>query len=223
MQKSKFIIVITVLSIQGLFSQTSKTQTALWADIQVNYSISKNYEVSLAQQLRYDINDNFTRWHVTDIDLALKINKRNRVSTKYRFKTREDATQHSLYLNYYYRTQKKPFRLYYRLRANKKLRFDKDNNTLTRRSDEDHLRNRILFKYISKSKFQPYLGTELFYLIGNSEQNSGFDIFRYYLGLEFEISKKHEIELVWVYEEVFNLGNLASENVLKIKYSFDLN
>lgn len=223
MKKRKFIVFLLIIVVQRLFPQANETQTSAWANIQANYSFAKRYEVNLAQQIRYSETDSQIRWYVTDINLAAALNNQNRVSTKYRFKTRKDAAQHSLYLDYRYRTQKKPLRLYYRFRVNKKLRFDKEDNSLTRRSDEDHVRNRVLIKYITKSDFRPYLGAELFYLIGNADQKSGFDIFRYYFGLEYELSKKHELELSWVYEEIFNLGNLGSENTLKIKYSFDLN
>lgn len=216
------LLILVVFLTNQIPAQTNASVTSLWTGFQINYSINKKLETSIAPQIRYSITDNSTKWYVADADFSVKLSKKTQISTKYRFKTREGALQHNLLLNFYYKTRKKPTRLNYRLRYNKKFRFEENVDVLERKRDKDHIRNRLLFEYAKNKKYKPYIGAELFYLIDKTDQIYGFDIFRYYLGVELGLIKKHELDISWVYEEVFNLGNLGSEHIFKVEYSFDL-
>ncbi|MEE9574312.1 MAG: DUF2490 domain-containing protein, partial [Candidatus Neomarinimicrobiota bacterium] len=89
--------------------------------------------------------------------------------------------------------------------------------------DEEHLRNRMLVEYKITKKFTPYFGAELFYLINNKKYRNGFDIFRYYTGVEYKITSKHYLEFTWIYEEVFNFGQREKENLYKLTVTIKLN
>lgn len=218
-------MILIILLIMGSvsYSDPIDSDRLLWTDIQLNYKLSKNYETSYGQQLRYDLNDEALGWQVHNLEISRKINKIIRLSSLYRFKNRLDAKQHSFYLNFYYRNKKKPISLYYRLRYNKKLRFGKSDDTIYKKRDEDHIRGRLLAKYSLAKNIMLATGTEIFYLVNNKKYANGFDIFRYYVGFEFDINKKNTFEIQWVYEEVFNLGKRNKENIIKLQYSVDIN
>lgn len=206
-----------------IYSNPIESDRLLWTDIRLNYKFNKNYKIGIGQQLRYDLNDESRGWQVHDLEISWKLNKKIKLSSRYRFKNRIDAKQHNFYLNFYYHTKKKPITTYYRLRYNKKLRFGKSDDIIYKKRDEDHIRGRLLIKYNLTKKIIPATGVELFYLINNKKYVNGFDIFRYYLGIEFDINKKNTIEIQWVYEEVFNLGKRNKENIIKLQYSVDIN
>jgi len=205
------------------YSAPDKADGLIWTDIHLNYKLSKNYKTSFGQQLRYDMINDFLRWGVYDLEISRKLNKQFRLSSNYRYKIRSDAKQHSFYLNFYYLTKKRTIRTYYRLRYNKKLRFGKNNNTFSRKRDEDHIRGRLLAKYNLTNNITPISGAELFYLVNNQRYTNGFDIFRFYIGIEYDINKKQKVDILWVYEESFDLGKRNKENIIKLQYSVDIN
>lgn len=222
-KKISSLLILPLFLSSPISAQANQTETSLWTDIEIKYQINKKFETSITPQIRYNFTDNSIKWYVADIDLSAKINKKIKTSASYRYKTRDDATQHNLLLNFYFNSRKKPIRPKYRLRYNKKFRYGENEGVLERKRDKDHIRNRVLFEYTKYKKYKPYIGAELFYLIDEINKNFGFDIFRYYLGVEIGLKKKKELEISWVYEEVFNLGNLSREHIFKVGYSFDLN
>ena len=127
-----------------------------------------------------------------------------------------------MYSNIFYQSDSKPVNFDFRLRYNKKLRFSETENEFIRKRDDDHIRGRVLLEYKINKKVKPFTGTELFYLINDEKYGSGFDIYRLYLGIEFEVFKKQEIGINWIYEEVFNLGRKNIENIFKIEYSISI-
>lgn len=205
------------------YSAPDKADRLIWTDIQLNYKLSKNYETSIGQQLRYDKINDFLKWGVYDLEISRKLNKQFRLSSKYRLKIRSDAKQHSFYFNFYYRTNKRTIRTYYRLRYHKKFRFGKSENSIYRKRDEDHISGRLLAKYNLTNNITPITGAELFYLVNNKRYVNGFDIFRFYIGIEYDINKKQTVEIYWVYEESFDLGKRNKENIIKLQYSVDIN
>lgn len=221
-KNSNRIVVFVLLLVSSVFSNPSNNKHSIWTEVQINFPLSKKIETNLGKQIRYSFNTNLVKWHVTDLEMAVKINKNFKISTKYRFKNRRDAKQHVLYTNFYYKTKKQKLKFQYRLRYNKKLRYKTMNENILWKRDEDHIRNRIIIEYNINKFLVPYTGLEVFYLVNNDKYSNGFDIFRYYLGVEIDISKKQKVKISWVYEEVFNLGTLTKENIIKVQYSFDI-
>ncbi len=66
------------------YSAPDKADRLIWTDIQLNYQLSKNYETSIGQQLRYDKINDFLKWGVYDLEISRKLNKQFRLSSKYR-------------------------------------------------------------------------------------------------------------------------------------------
>jgi len=222
MKKRSSILILTIFLSNQMFAQANPPEKSLWTDIKIKYPIKKKFETSITPQIRYNFTDKSIKWFVADVDLSAKINKKIKTSTRYRYKTRDNATQHNLLLNFYFNSRKKHIRPKYRLRYNKKFRFGKNDGELERKRDKDHIRNRVLCEYTKYKKYKPYIGAELFYLIDKTNEKYGFDIFRYYLGVEIDLNKKNELDISWVYEEVFNIDNLGREHIFKVGYSFDL-
>ena len=217
-----FILLIFICC--RVFGNEPQNEVGLWPGVELSYKINKKITIGVDEQIRYDVNSHKIKWFVTNFDVSTKLNKRARLSTKYRFKKRANASHHSIYLDVNYRTKKRLFRPIYRLRYNKKIRFEKDGSDETfRKRDEDHIRNRLLIEHTGIKNIQPYFGTELFYLVNNEKYGSGFDIFRYIAGVELKIFKKQQIDIRWTFENLFNLGPITKEHIFRIDYEVDLN
>ena len=218
-----YYILFSLFTSTFINASPKETIYNVWPEIDINYKLSKKFNTSFSHQIRYDISNTSIKWFVYNIDCVYKINNHFKISSKYRYKDRIDAKQHGLYGNFFYQLDSKPINFDFRFRYNKKLRFSETENELIRKRDNDHIRSRILFEYKINKKIKPFTGTELFYLINDEKYGSGFDIYRLYLGIEFEIFKKQEIAINWIYEEVFNLGRKNIENIFNIEYSISIN
>ena len=89
-------------------------------------------------------------------------------------------------------------------------------------ADDDHIRNRIIFEYDTKSWLKPFTGAELFYLVNNETYSDRFDVIRLYLGVDIDTFKDQKLTIYYMSEHEFNIFNPNTSNVLGIFYTIDL-
>ncbi len=194
----------------------------LRTSLDLRYKLTKNFRLDLSPQYHFDFTNNETKWVVFDVDFNYRFNKHFKLSASYRNKSRQIVKQHTIYGSFYYQTNKEPLNLKFRIRYNKKNRFDNVEDNLSRKRDEEHLRVRLIIEMSSFHRIKPYVGTEIFYLVNNNKYPDGFDILRYYIGAKVAVSKKHSVNISWIYEELIDLGKLEKEKIINLKYIFDI-
>jgi hypothetical protein len=134
--------------------------------------------------------------YLGEVGVSYKLTKHWEVSGYYRYigrrKKNDDET------GYYYR----PYHRFYadlaydhkiwKLKFDYRLRYQNqfmdDNSGIE--NDKSYLRNKFEVSYPNKSRFTPYVSTDLFYQLGN-----GFDQMRNKGGIEIEINKHHKIDI----------------------------
>lgn len=213
-----FFIIIILLLPYFLISETFDNE--LWSRINFEIPIYKDFDINLSRELRLNNNWNDISWHITDLDLKYNFSKYFAASFKYRYKYYQKEWQKIYYLNTYFDFRFWQIKTDYRLRIQKKNRFEQKDDYVKIKRDEDFIRNLILFKYDTDTWIEPYFGFELFYLFNNDKYSDRFSVIRYYFGLSIDIISKHKLKLFYINEREFNIENPNISNIVGIEFLF---
>ncbi len=218
----KYFCFITIFLILPFLSKSADYDNEFWGSFTLDLPVYKDFEIGVSREIRLYNNWNDIKWHITDINLKYDFTKYFNLSFKYRYKYFNKEWQKVYYLSTYFKFKVRKIKIDYRLRLQKKNRFEQKTDYIRYKMDQDYIRNRILLEYDTDYWIKPYSGIELFYLLDNEKYSDRFSILRYYLGVAIDIAKKHNIELFYIYEREFNIKNPLTSNVIGINYKYKL-
>lgn len=195
-----FLSLMTIVLLRLIVPLTAQAQTTdlgLWTGIGVEKKISKSFSVNLNTQVRFTDNVSILRAYLAEAGVTYKLTKHWDVSVYYRYIGRRKKNDEET--GYYYR----PYHRFYadaaydhkvwKLKFAYRLRYQnqfKDDNETGLEADGSYLRNKFELSIPNKSRFTPYVSTDLFYEIGNT-----FDQMRNKAGVEIEINKHHKVDV----------------------------
>jgi Protein of unknown function (DUF2490) len=190
----KIALVLLLLAPFGGYAQA--TDIGLWTGVGAEKKINKSLSVNLNTQLRFTDNISVLRAYLGEVGVSYKLTKHWEVSGYYRYIGRRKKNDAG---TYYYR----PYHRFYadvaydhkiwKLKFDYRLRYQnqfKDDNESGLENDSSYLRNKFELSYPNKSRFTPYVSTDLFYQLG-----TGFDQMRNKAGVEITINKNNKIDL----------------------------
>ncbi|MGR3810509.1 DUF2490 domain-containing protein [Jiulongibacter sp. NS-SX5] len=175
-----------------LFALQSKGQLGVWNKVTAEADLGKKVELEVNAQARTgDIMQSFERY-LGEAGLKYELIKNLDLGVYYRYtlKTASEGNPdhfHRFYGELKYKQKlHKPLKLSYRLRYQQQFK----DGLATDALDSSYLRNKLELSTKVGQRFQPYLGADIFYEIGNT-----FDQLRYSLGTEIKLSKKTSLDI----------------------------
>lgn len=193
----------------SLFSIKTIAQTGLWLKFGAEKKITKKLEIEVNLQPRFnDVNEKPSSW-LGELGLKYDIVKNLNIAVFYRHIKNEKKDVYKPYHRFYgdlsYKFKKlNPIVLDYRLRYQQQFA-DDDSGLIT---DKNYWRNKLEIAYKNKSKFEPYLSTDLFY-----KEGYAFDQIRYKAGLEFKITKNQSIDASYLIDDALNSKDESKSRV----------
>ncbi|MDF7818805.1 DUF2490 domain-containing protein [Runella sp. MFBS21] len=172
------------------------TDIGLWSGIGVEKKINKSLSVSLNAQTRLTDNLSILRAYLGELGVGYKLGKHWEVAGYYRYIGRrkknadgsgyEYRSYNRFYADLAYDHKLWKLKFDYRLRYQNQFQDDDQ----AAENNSSYVRNKFELSYPNKTRFTPYISTDLFYEIGGS-----FDQMRNKAGVEMKINKHHKLEL----------------------------
>jgi hypothetical protein len=187
----------------------------------IKKKITKKLDVVLSEELRF--NENITELGTiyTDLGAEYEILPGFKAGAFYRFtcKKRLDDSYSKInryYFDLSYGNHIKRFEYSYRIRFQSQYR---DYNTRPEgHVPVNYIRQKIEFSINTKTRFDPYLVAELWYLL-NSPWNR-FDNIRITGGIVTRITKHHFVDTGYIYQQEFNVNNPVTDYIVFLGYKF---
>jgi len=216
----KWFVIIALFLSNSAFTQTRSFDN--WTSASISYNLTKALSVSLEEGLR--LSDFNLSSAYQDLTVKYKLNDFIKFAGTWRFAGVDgifDAehldNRFALDLNLRYAL--KPFLITFRTRYQSRYRdiFVSENGTLP----NNYLRNKLGIRYRDLKKIDPEIGVEL-YTSTNRYTGNFSDKFRLYAGFGFDLAKRHEMEVNYIYQPEIQVSNPHSNHIIALAYSFDL-
>ncbi len=175
-------------------------QTGIWLKLEAEKAITKKLEFGLSVQARFNELKGPADKYLVDTGIKYGFNKNIWAGIYYRHisdsKKSGYKTLHRFYGDFGYKLRAfNPIAIDFRFRYQEQ--FNDDDVGLI--SDKNYVRNKIGITYKNKSKFEPNLSADLFYRVG-----SKFDQIRYKATIEYNFTKKQNIEIGYQIDDEIN-------------------
>ncbi|MFN0275471.1 MAG: DUF2490 domain-containing protein [Chitinophagales bacterium] len=185
---------------------------ATWLQAGIEIDLPKKFTLDISEEQRYNIETSDAYALYSNISLEYKWNKHLFTGAEYRYKTpgAYNAPAHRVATSITYRNSFNDFNWNVRT----KLQYDiKPDNFET-----SAWRNKIGLKYDGWKDIKPYVSYEVFYALlfsGNT-----FNTIRPEFGVNFQLSKQHEITAYYLIDKNFNEYDPLTLYVLGLNYLF---
>ena len=216
-----YLLLIILVVIASFKADAQQYDNKLWTSFTLNQRINKDIVVSIEQSLRFYNGWSQSEQTFTQLGLRKAFSKNIRAEFNYRFVQREsfldaDVIDHRFNLDLAFRHKFDDFRVTFRTRYQKRYR------NINSSEDGDvainYNRNKLSLKYSINKDLRIGAGSEIFYKIFYGENQ--FDKYRIITTLEYEILKRTEIQLAYLYQEEINVQNPETNNIISVGISY---
>ena len=221
----KKLLVMFVLISTAAFTLAQKKDFGMWYSITAEKEILKDLDLEVDVNLRTNHDLKEIEEGFADFGLGYKFNKHFSAGISYRYtQTREDDEQyhprHKWFADFRAKTALGDFDISGRLRFQQRYKtyFEDEND----KESKEHLRFRIKTAYdIPKFPLNPFVTAELFLPIFDDNVDRTVDKQRFTGGFKYNISKKHSVELEYMFQRDF-FPDWTDMNILSVNYSLKL-
>lgn len=221
----KKLLVMFVLISTAAFTLAQKKDFGMWYSITAEKEILKDLDLEVDVNLRtyHDVKE--IEEGFADFGLGYKFNKHLSAGISYRYtQTREDDElyhpRHKWLADFRAKTALGDFDVSGRLRFQQRYKtyFEDEND----KESKEHLRFRIKTAYdIPKFPLNPFVTAELFLPVFDDNVNRTVDKQRFTGGFKYNISKKHSVELEYMFQRDF-FPDWTDMNIISVNYSIKL-
>jgi len=215
-------ILLFIFILLGKFGFSQYNDAELWLSVNIEKKINKSFAVKFAEELRFNENISQLGTFYSEIGIEYKVLKFLSVGGYFRYinKLELDRT-YNYRLRYYFdltlKHKFKPISISLRSRFQsqyKEIKRSDEGNT-----PENYLREKLQVKFIKFKKFTPYISGELFFQLNNPSGNE-MDNMRYALGLEYNITKHHQIDGYYLIDKQINVVNPCTAYIVGLSYTY---
>lgn len=191
----------------------------LWTNITLEKKVVKNLDVVFTEEFRFNENITELGSFFTDIGADYRIFKGFKAGLYFRYinKRRLDNS-YSQAFRYYsdlsYKQKIKRFEAGYRIRF--QVQYQDPGRSETGRVPEWYVRQKFSFSYNTKSRFDPYISGEVWYLLNQPWQR--FDNIRISAGIVTRITKDQSVDIGYIYQKEFNVVDPETDYIIFIGY-----
>ena len=197
------------------------TDVGFWTNATIEKKMTRDLDIVVTEEFRFNENMTHLESFFTDAGAEYLVFKGFKAGLFYRFinKSRDDGSwsqAHRIYADLSYRQKMNRFTAGYRCRF--QMQYRDFNRSETGRVPTWYFRQKLHFAYNTRSRFDPYLDGEVWYLM--SPAWCGFDNIRISAGVVTRITKNHSVDLGYIYQHELNLPNPETDHLLVIGYKF---
>ncbi len=224
--KFRFLVFAIILTSGSLRAQ--QIDFWQWNSIALDKKISDKFSIGIDEEIRFYHNASQLNLTYTNLGVSYRPLKFIKIAFLYRFiqKRQDDKSyslRHRLLFDVSLRHKMKWLTLAYRARIQSQMR--DINSSENGKIPESYLRNKFDVKFNISKKFTPFLAAEFRYQFGNArmiEGNYSFNRGRYYVGTDYEFSKKFSVGLYYMIQWEYNIIYPERDYVLGTSFSFSL-
>lgn len=203
------------------FGQTK--DFGIWYSGNVSHEIFKNTEIGLGATVRTNQNASHTDQFFFDGGITYKFNKYVSLSGNYRW-IFKDENNNGFFSRYRYYTDLKLSYPLYNFKLSTRFRFQGQYKQYAEKPEDKlpgyfaRCKTQVYYNW-PFSPFNPYVGMEWFYPIGN-DINRSVDQKRFSAGIQYKINKKHTLEAEFIFQREYQqvLNDLG---VFSVSYGWE--
>lgn len=224
----RFSLLFFLFASLSSYSQTK--DALLWTGIGLDYNLSKKISFKYETQLRLDKNISSLKTYYNELSANYEPIKYFKVGGTYRYsrqnKTEHYENSHRICINTSYTVPLKELNLRFKLRARYQFKFDRltqINNTIYPDfGNMFRLKFNVKYKNDAFKRIQPYAFYELFKSLDNDNYTEGrLSAYRIGLGLDFDLPKRQEISVKYIYEGE-NSSVPSISHIYLVQYNYTL-
>lgn len=201
-------LAVFLFTCNSVFAQHRDAGT--WLSAGISADIAKDLTLDISEEMRYNISVASLYQINSDIALSYKFTKKIKIGIDYRYSIRELTDINRVGLALTLREGVKDFD--FSIRSKIQYSFTPD------QQEGSAWRNKGTIKYEATKKLTPYFSAELFYAFSN--QINQFDDYRLEAGLSWEITKHHELNPFFLYDQEFHVNDPEILNVFGLTYVY---
>lgn len=215
-----YLLLSFLFSLSFVNSNAQVKDVQLWADFQISHKVSDITSIEWENGLRVNENISEFGFYYSEISTKFKLYKGLSLSGNYRFAAKRKiddsySNRHRFSLDLGYKTSFRQFTLSLRSRVQTEF---KNVETKPKGSiPESAWRNKIQIKYSLNKKIKPFVSSEFYIPILNSER---FELnkLRSSIGFEYKLNKRNSLEPYYLIDYQLNEKNPHRYFVFGISY-----
>jgi long-subunit fatty acid transport protein len=208
------------------FSQNQDAQ--LWTGLGLKANIGKKLSLKYETQTRFYKNASTLRTYYNELSVGYEVVKNLSLGTSYRYSRKDKegyfAGENRVCINADYAYKIAETGLRFKTRARYQLAFDRVGviNDVIYPNVRSTFRWKFDLKYRNADfkRVMPFVGYELFKAI-QPAGFSGIDAYRIYAGIDFDLPKRHELGIKYIYELDYGTQQNITHNYV-IQYNYSL-
>lgn len=209
---------VILLVIQSTISTLVYSQIAqdneLWTGLTLKHDLNDNWRLDFEEELRFDEGITKMKTAFSEIGLRRRLTTNWTIKANYRYSIRPQKSNKdrwNLDLSFDKDIGQTPFQFDYRLRG-------QSGRTIGALNRRYEIRNRLQLKAKFSKTVRPSIGTEWLYSLSKSE----FRQYRLSAGVEFRISKKLDVEVLYHYQREFNVQSPALNHIFGVQMAYEI-
>jgi len=212
-----FLTVISFFAVcHCCYAQSS--DVALWEGVALEYEIADPLSIAFENQLRLNNNISQFRTAFSELGLTYKISSPVRLNAGYRFSLTLKQNRHRFFGGISYRYKVKSIRTSFRTRL--KVQHTIVGNERPR-DPETYIRPKLQAKYDIKGlPITTFFGAETWFNLTRPDYE--FDRYRLQVGLDYEVSKRNTISLIYQHQREFNVTDPLYTHIIAFEISVDI-
>jgi hypothetical protein len=217
-------LVAGLVFLAGITTQAQVNDAGLWTSLSLEKRLNKKFSVELNQEVRLFENLSEVGSFYTEIGASYRLSKIFEASAGYRFinKRRLDdsySIRHRFLVNL--NARKKWGQVSSALRVRYQSQYRDVNSSEDGRIPENYLRTKLTFKYDLNKRYQPVLSGETFFHL-NHEEGVLMDGYRIGAALEYDLSKRSDVELGYLIDREVQRNNPWTNYVITLSWNYRL-
>jgi len=225
-QRVHFLVIVCLVGIStlGISAKAQDRDAGFWTSASFEAKLVKKLTGSITEEFRFNENISELGMTFTEVGLDYKFNKHFQVSANYRFiqkKKVEDyySLRHRYSIAVKYTKKLKPLELAIR------CQFFDEYQDINRAANGGipyyYFRNKIALKLDTKKPYTPYVSCELFSPL-NYPRSVAFDNIRLSVGIDYNITKHHEIDVYYMINKEVNVSDPLTSFIFGLGYTYKL-
>jgi len=224
MNKITAVFFVFFFTLSGMVAFAQTNDAGLWMEISLRKKVSKKIGLKLTEEVRMFENISEVGSFLTEISGEYKLNKYADLEAGYRF-TNKRQLDDSYSKRHRYFVSASAKHKFSNLESSIRIKYLSQYADIHSSEDgfvpKNYLRAKAGFKYDLNKKYSPFITGEMFVHVNNPE-GWLFDNYRLTAGFEYEINKRSQVELRYLFNREIQVSDPWTLYVVSLSFSYKL-